>query len=252
MKSPFSRDQDIIETFLAQETKLLNQYTTDNDFIQFFVDTLSSLKKENITVIAVIGGPGSGKSTFVKSVIEKLQKKGIHADSVTTEDFNIHDRKTRDNLIKKGANPLDFKNFKHLNMLLEKVKSGETIHVPLYDRTTGKAMDLENHTHVIPEHLDFLFVEGDFQPVESPDLRIYFHVPTDVRRENRVTRDLAKHALKSAREVRESFDFRLESQYYPYTLPHHASANIIVNVSAEKKRNGEYEFTYFYNVHKKN
>lgn len=246
-----TRDQKIIEAFLARETTLVNQYTTDDDFIHFFADTLSSLKKENVSVIVVTGGPGSGKSTFVKNVIQLLQERGIQADSVTTEDFNIHDRSTRDELIKNGANPLDFKDFKHLNDLLKKVKSGETIHVPVYDRASGKAMDLDDHTHVIPGHLDFLFIEGDFQPVDNPDLRIYFHVPTNVRRENRTTRDLAKHALKTADEVKESFDFRLESQYYPYTLPHHTIADFIINVSAESRKNGEYDFIYSYDIHKR-
>ncbi|HEX7042215.1 MAG TPA: P-loop NTPase fold protein, partial [Patescibacteria group bacterium] len=124
MQNSQSRDQKVIEEFLQEETSLFKNFSSDADFISFFVDTLIDVKQKNTTIVSVTGGPGSGKSTFVKHVIDELKKKNILADSVTTEDFNLLDRTTRDKLIASGASPLDFKNFQHLNTLLAKIKAG--------------------------------------------------------------------------------------------------------------------------------
>ncbi len=80
---------------------------------------------------------------------------------------------------------------------------------------------------------------------------MYLHLPTDVRRENRVARDLAKReGYGDANAIRKSFYSRLETQYYPYTLPQAAKSDILIIAQANPaQKNHKYRNEYLYKVY---
>ena len=180
-------------------------------------------------VIALTGGPASGKTTISDQLLRMLRMGGHTAESVSTDDFLLYGKAERNGRIVAGLDPLFARDFTVLDQVVTAVREGRGIRAPRYDNRTGDALVVgkDNFPHEIPPHLRYLLVEGDFQPVHSPDLRIYLHLPTPDRKVNRIERDMAIRGGTDSRGIATNFDFRWP-QFLQYTLPHAFDADIIV------------------------
>ena len=250
-----NRDEAIVANIIKSPvfTNLVKGLT-DQTLIAYLIQKLKKLHINKTIIVTLTGGPGSGKSTLREQLIIALEKDGHSADYVSTDDFGLYTREERNRLIKEGKiNPWTAKDWVLLNMLIDEVREGKSVKAPVYDEASGDAVVVgeENFPHIIKPRLHFLLVEGDFQPVEHVDLKIYFHVPTDVRRENRVVRDLAKRNGGDIEKIKQSFDFRLESQYYPYTLSNAEKADVLIVTDAQPSGQLDNPFTYYYSVYTK-
>lgn len=254
----FDQDEEEIQKILngGRHTHVTTNIQNNNALAERIIHLLTSEHIDKPVIVTITGGPASGKSTLRTNLLEKLKMLEFHADYVSTDDFGMfRDRIERDQKIADGLDPYDAKDWKYLEKIIVAVREGKSIAAPIYDEKTGAAVGVgeENFPHRIPSNLDFFFIEGDFQPLIDPDIRIYFHVPTLIRRENRVMRDLAKRNGKSREAVEQSFDYRLTSQYYPHTLPHAERADILIITQAVKtSTNRPHPYRYTYTVYQRN
>ncbi len=249
------RDEQTIKKLIS-EKRFLPFFTRLNDIqlVSELVKKLESHFQGKAVIVTLTAGPGAGKSTLREHLIDRLERNGHTADYISTDDFGLYTREERNRLIAEGKiNPWTAKDWVLLNKLVDEVREGKSVKAPVYDEATGDAVVVgeTNFPHTIKPNLHFFIIEGDFQPIENVDVQIYFHVPTDVRRENRVVRDMAKRNGGDSEKIRQSFDFRLESQYYPYTIPNAEKADMLIVADAQPSKRGEYPFIYSYSIYKK-
>ncbi len=225
-----------VESVLADNFEIKQNKFSDTQVITFLAKRIEELPAETVKVISLIGGAASGKSTFTRSVIGELAKAGIAADSIGTDDYNRGDRAWRWEHFEGDdpEDPIGKYDFDLLNRNIELIKqniSDKPVVVPTYDQTTGLAIDAgkENYTHKVGK-VNVLFVEGDFHPVEAPDLVIYLHVPDVVRLQNRISRDLELRGGDDPEKITGSFNFRQHRQHIPYTIPAIESADFVLRV----------------------
>lgn len=252
----FDHDEKIIEDLIRNDGYFIvhDQKLDDEKLLTFLTEEIKVLPTDQTTIITITGGPGSGKTTLKNNLLDKLKEQRYFADSVSGEDFNILDRENRDAQIAAGADPLLYKDFNSLKYAIRTIKEKKTIIVPVYDRQTGSALiDREkNLFHEIADNLHFFFLDSDFQPLENPDYRIYLYVPTAIRRENRIRRDAKKQKNANEQSIRNEFDFRLASQYYPYTIPHAEKADLLILAQPAPAPHGyKYSYKSLYTVYKR-
>lgn len=234
-------------------TKKKNQID-DQSLLEYLTSEILGLSGEGTKIITITGAPASGKSILREMLIQNLKILGYEADYVSTDDFGKYGRIERNQKIADGAVPLDMKDFALLQRIIDNIKQGAPTRAPVYNETTGDAVVVgeENFPHRIPASLSFFFVEGDFQPLHNPDFKIYLHVPTDIRRENRIRRDLEKRGESDPEKIKKSFDQRLITQYYPYTLPQAGNADVIIATSASAPiKVHKYHNVYSYDIYER-
>lgn len=259
--NPMNKDEEVIKklTENGDFSTAIETSVDDENLLTFLTDYLMQRYQGKPLIVAFTGAPASGKTTQVEQLIAQLRSNDHSSDVVRTDDFNLYHRIERNQKIAEGANPLQVKDFELLERVVEDVRAGRGTKAPVYDEATGDAIvvggesppyDTDKFPHDIPAGLHYLFVDGDFQPLESPDVRIYLHVPTDIRRENRVARDLEKRGgYGDADAIRQSFDSRIQKQYYPYTLPNAEKCDVLITTQAEKVDGHRFAYKYSYKVY---
>lgn len=213
--------------------------------VEFLAGAVQQLPADEVRVISLIGGAASGKSTFSRAIIDELAQLGLSADVIGTDDFNKGDRAWRwENFEGTDADQIGKYDFKLLNEKVQAIKrnTDTTVPVPTYNQATGLAIDEgeENYTHRVGK-VDVLIVEGDFHPVDDPDLVVYLHVPDDQRLQNRVNRDVI-HRGGDPQKTTDSFKFRHRVQHLPHTLPSLGKADYVIEVDAT---NEEWSFNIY-------
>jgi uridine kinase len=258
MNNKPNRDEEAIKGIIkSRDYTLAAPSRIDSEaLLDFLISQLKALYKNQTIIVALTGAPGSGKTILVEQLINKLTNASHLSDFTQTDSYNILHRGQRNKLIAEGKKtPLEVKDFALLNRIVKEIKEGKTVRTPIYDEVTGDAVVVgeKNFPHHVPANLHFFFVEGDYQPLDNPDMTIYLHLPTDIRRENRVERDLAKRkSYGGADAIRKSFNDRLESQYYPYTLPQATKSDIIIVAQANPApADHPYRHKYAYDVYTK-
>jgi uridine kinase len=205
---------------------------------------LRRITKEETKVISLIGGAASGKSMLARRVANALK----NATVIGTDDFLLGSREYRRRYLE-GGDPLkkyDFDLLRDKVNRIRNLRSGEPEPMPVYDEESGTAIKIidfdpetgqilsidKNHYHRRVEKVEYLIVEGDFQPLASPDCQIFFHVPDDVRLRNRINRDIKQRGAGGIKEAVDSFELRQRLQHMPYTLSCASNADILITVNA--------------------
>ena len=228
---------ELVKPTLENSFELQESNVDTDQAVNYVTTVIRGLQIDRVKIVSLIGGAASGKSTLRQSLIERLNQKELSTDYISTDDFSRGNREWRwANFEGKGdVDPIGKYDFDFLNEKLRQIKenqdSDKTIAVPTYDQATGLAIDAgeENYTHHVGK-VDVLIIEGDFHPVEEPDMVVYLHVPDDQRLQNRVNRDV-EHRGGDPEKTTNSFNFRHLTQHLPHTLPSIEKADIVLDIN---------------------
>jgi len=187
----------------------------------------------NTTIWGVGGGTGSGKTTFVGQLIDRL---GVDV-AVLSFDAYYHDLDhlpVEERALANFDHPdsLDFELFtKHLDRL----RRGETADVPRYDFAThtrsGPPTPLEAKPLVIAEGILLLSFE---EIVERLDLTLFLDVPAAVRFERRLARDVAERG-RDPEGVRRQWESTVAPMHDEFVQPGAALADQVIGHGAERE-----------------
>jgi len=165
------------------DTKLTNINQVSEDIV-----ALASA--DRITLIAIAGPPGSGKSTVAEKLAERIGEQccvvpmdGFHLDNGILEDRNM--------LSSKGApETFDHRGF---DELIDALRSGRTNRFPTFDRDADSVVE---NGGLVPGGVSILLFEGNYLLFDEEnwsdlarkwDASIWLDVPEDVL-EERLTR----------------------------------------------------------------
>ncbi|MCG3399050.1 uridine kinase [Staphylococcus massiliensis] len=143
----------------------------------------------NVTIIGIAGGSGSGKTTVTNEIMKNLEGYSV---ALLAQDYYYKDQShlTFDERLKTNYDhPFAFDN-ELLIENLESLKNGESVEVPTYDYTEHTRSDKT----VYFEPKDVIIVEGIFALENKAlrdmmDVKIYVDTDADIRILRRLIRD---------------------------------------------------------------
>lgn len=213
------------------------------ELAKYFSQFISNLNQD-FSLISVVGGVASGKTTLVKELVKRIPG----SDFIGTDDYVKGTREYRRNeIVAKGKSPYEKYDFEFMRNKIAEIKNiteDEVVSLPQYDSHTGLAVAAgeENFTKKISK-LKLLFVEGDFQPLTEMDLLVYFHVSDSIRTNNRIERDQQERNEVDIEKLMADIQIREQQQHYPITLPEASNADVII--VADYNSAHQYEFTLY-------
>ena len=181
---------------------------------------------ENILVIGIAGGTGSGKTTLMKNLVERF------GDVVTVIShdnyYKRHDELTyEERCLINYDEPAAFETelmVEHLAAL----RRGETIQCPVYDFTVHNRSN--DFLTIVPKRV--IIVEGilifaDEALRELMDIRIFVDTDADVRLCRRIKRDVNKRG-RTLESVLTQYQTTVKPMHEKYVEPSKRFANIVV------------------------
>lgn len=167
------------------------------------VDALGEPATGKRRLIAIVGAPGSGKSTLSKALGEAINQREPGSASILPMDgFHLDDQvlRARGRLERKGApDTFDVGGLVHMHRRLAANEEAE-IAVPLFDRTLEVS---RGGARIIPTSVKIVLVEGNYLLLQNPpwdqlaafyDLTVQIAVPEEALRARLVER-WRKHDL---------------------------------------------------------
>lgn len=193
------------------------------------------VQSDEVPLITITGGAGSGKSTLTKKLIGSFEESGLTAGSISSDDFVVRDRAYRRKHLE-HVSPLERYDFLFMESLIEQIRQskidGESVRVPKYDDTTGTAIDSnspDGYGKAVGP-VDVLIVEGDINRIyPNTGLRIYLHLDDAKRLASRVDRDLLLRGAADKDEIVANFTHRHTNQHTPHTIPAVDFADIVIH-----------------------
>ena len=185
----------------------------------------------NILVIGIAGGTGSGKTTLMNNLIEKFSEDVTvlsHDNYYKRHDDLTYEQRCQLNYDEPAALETDL-----MARHLDKLRHGEAIDCPVYDFTQHNR---SNETiRIVPKKV--IIVEGIliFENKELRDLmdvRIFVDTDADVRLCRRILRDVSKRG-RSLESVLSQYQNTVKPMHEMYVEPSKKFANIIVPEGGE-------------------
>ena len=183
-------------------------------------------------VIAITGGTGSGKTTLVQSIIDKIPNKKILY--LSSDSYYKHNPKLsfseREKINYDEPEAVDFNLLKqHISDL----KEGKCIKVPKYCFKTH----LRKNEYSLASPKKTLFIEGililsNFELRKEFNLKIFLECDRDLRLKRRVYRDVNQRG-RNEKDVIDLFSKRLDSMHKEYVIPVKKYCDIIINTGKE-------------------
>ena len=183
---------------------------------------------DNVIIIGVAGGSGSGKTTFARRLVKSL---GNENCAVLAQDSYYIDQS--DKFDKDGGAV----NFDHPSALdfdlmaqhLQELKSGQSVEVPIYDFATH-SRKIET-TSFPPKKV--IFVDGILifsQEVILPtlDFKIFVDCPEQLRFDRRLKRDVVERG-RTPEGVKEQFTKQVKPMHDQFVEPSKDVADELVN-----------------------
>lgn len=255
------KDEDMVQAELGQK---LN----DEQLVEQVTEYLRGIEKKGTKVIALVGGPASGKGILSQQLADKLGNTAV----LSTDNYLKGDRAwRRANVEDTGKDPLlkydkDFLN-EQVQRIIE-LEDGQELGIPIYDGASGVAIgknpddrpDNSTYPTKVNGNQDFVIVEGDFQFLDSEHLDkiIFLDVDEDVRLANKLLRDSVERREDSDTKANEEkitryFKLRQETQFIPHTLPVKAKAELVIKAHAKplEQPTSNSRFTYSYELERR-
>ena len=180
----------------------------------------------NILVIGIAGGTGSGKTTLMNNLIKTFQEDVTilsHDNYYKRHDELTYEERCRLNYDEPAALETDL-----MAQHLELLRQGQAIDCPVYDFTqhnrSNETIRIEPRKVIIVEGI--LIFEN--QPLRDlMDIRIFVDTDSDVRLCRRIKRDVNKRG-RSLESVLQQYQETVKPMHEMYVEPSKKYANIIV------------------------
>ena len=182
--------------------------------------------ENNILVIGIAGGTGSGKTTLMNNLIERFRDHVTvlsHDNYYKRHDDMTYEQRCGLNYDEPAALETDL-----MSRHLDQLRHGEAIDCPVYDFTQHNR---SNETvHIVPRQV--IIVEGilifENQPLRDlMDIRIFVDTDADVRLCRRIKRDVNKRG-RSLESVLEQYQTTVKPMHEKYVEPSKKYANLVV------------------------
>ena len=186
-------------------------------------------------IIGIAGGSGSGKTTVVKTIIEKLKKERVRVipqDSYYKDSSDLTDEEKR---VHNFDHP-DSIDWELLNQQLKELKEGKTIEQPVYSYISGTRSKTEK---VIVEPADVIIVEGililaNKELRDQLDIKIFVDADDDDRLMRVISRDI-KERGKDVNWVMERYQRTVKPMYLQFIEPSKRYADVIIPQGGHNK-----------------
>ena len=180
----------------------------------------------NILVIGIAGGTGSGKTTLMNNLIQR------YGDAVTVLShdnyYKRHDELPYEERCKLNYDEPAALETDLMARHLESLRRGETILCPVYDFTVHNRSD--ETIPIVPKKV--IIVEGilifeDNELRELMDIRIFVDTDADVRLCRRIKRDVNKRG-RTLESVLQQYQETVKPMHEKYVEPSKKFADIVV------------------------
>ena len=186
-------------------------------------------------IIGIAGGSGSGKTTVVKTIIEKLKKERVRVipqDSYYKDSSDLTDEEKR---VHNFDHP-DSIDWELLNQQLKELKEGKTIEQPVYSYISCTRSKTEK---VIVEPADVIIVEGililaDKELRDQLEIKIFVDADDDDRLMRVISRDI-KERGKDVNWVMERYQRTVKPMYLQFIEPSKRYADVIIPQGGHNK-----------------
>jgi uridine kinase len=195
---------------------------------------------ENIFVIGIVGGSGSGKTLITREIIKKLKASKLSRIAVISEDRYYKDW---GNLV--GFEEACKVNYDHpdafdhalLKQNLKDLVNGSSIKVPHYDYSTHsrvpeKSQNIKAGVNVII--LEGIMLFNDPGLLSMMDFKIYMDTPADLCFIRRFKRD-QKERGRSTDSIIDQYLTTVRPMFYRFIEPSKRQADIIIPDGAQNK-----------------
>ena len=192
------------------------------------------LNRNNMKIIGVAGGTGSGKTTVVKKIVEALPP---HYVAVVPLDSYYNDTSDMTDAERKAINfdHPDAFDWELLNKHVRQLKAGEAVEQPTYSYILSNR--LPETVHVEPKPV--ILIEGIMTLVNKElrdmmDIRIFVDTDSD----ERLIRNIQRDVLERGRTVDMVIDRYLEvlkPMHEQFIEPSKKYADIIIPLGGENK-----------------
>jgi uridine kinase len=178
-------------------------------------------QQEDVVIVSISGGSGSGKGYFIEKLKKKLKNKVsiVHMDNYYREIQGPVEKINHDH-----PRTLRMKLFQeHLALL----RRGETVCIPKYSFKKHKAIGCkyQKGKHVII--LDGLFSFYNQRLRKLADYTIYIDVPDKVRLKRRIIRD-AKERSETPEQTKEKWRRTVLPMHKKFVAPQKKEAKLVV------------------------
>lgn len=203
-------------------------YLTDNKLLnKRSLDFRSDINSENMLIIGIAGGTGSGKTTVVRKIIESLPKDEV---AVIPQDCYYRDNAhipLEERLKMNYDEPASIE-WSLLTHQLQELKEERSIEMPTYDFLTCSRM--KETVHVEPREV--VVVEGILVLTDKPlrdmlDVKVFVDADADERLIRVIHRDCIERG-RTPQMVIDRYEETLKPMHELYIAPSKRYADLIV------------------------
>ncbi|HEX8637084.1 MAG TPA: uridine kinase [Pyrinomonadaceae bacterium] len=178
-------------------------------------------------IIGICGGTGSGKTTIARRIIESVGREKVILIEQDSYYRNLADM------------PLDERhqaNFDHPDSIdsemlmnhLKRLKSGDSIEMPIYDFKSHTRSDRSEHLEPKPVVIvEGILIFSEPRILSLLDVRVFVDTPDDIRFIRRLQRDIRERG-RTTESVIAQYYATVRPMHFEFVEPSKRSADIII------------------------
>ena len=189
----------------------------------------------NIHIIGIAGGSGSGKSKLVKNILKEINDNSVQTIEIDSYYKDLA-HLTFEEREKNNFDHPDSIDFELLYTDLYNIKKSIITDTPIYDYKTHTRK--KNETKKI-ENVKVIIIEGIFALFDKKirdllSMKIYVDTPSDVRLLRRIKRDMSKRA-RTIEGIIEQYNKTVKPMFTKFVKPTRDYADLIIPFGGKNK-----------------